>query len=272
MLDDDLRLREGGLEGGAGAHTSASSRRSTVEGTIVGAGLRAVLAVDQDVVEGADRAGGAHEDARVHVRGARGTLDAHRVAVHVDLTGDIHNTEVAKGVLSPSVGSLAVDQLSVGIDGGPGARGTIGEADPHRLAGGNGGGDDGLNGVDPRAGDAPDDENEVLARTVGEFVLVRATLTKPSLTIGGGRVDTHAGHAQGRELGGISVSQGSGTLPVSRNMLVCVRHKCLREEQVLLDVVGAAVDGRVNMAHRGSTCLANCEGGQHQGLHCVAHL
>ncbi len=42
-----------------------------------------------------------------------------------------------------------------------------------------------------------------------------------------------------------------------------------------LDVVvlaGMAVECRVSVAHGGSTGLANCKGGQHQGVHCRAHL
>lgn len=47
--------------------------------------------------------------------------DAHAVAVHVDLLGDINDALGREGVFAPGVGDLSIDDLRVGIDAGPGS-------------------------------------------------------------------------------------------------------------------------------------------------------
>jgi len=176
------------------------------------------------------------------------------VSVHIDLAGDVDHAPLSESEFTPGVGSLTVDHLGVAIDGGPSAGGTIGKAHPKGLAGSDASGDGGLDSVDPRAGDAPDDEDEVLAGIVDELVLVGTVLAEPGLAVGGVGIDAQRVNAHGGESAGVSVGQGGISF---------------------LDVVvpaGMVVNGRMSVTHGGSTCLADCKGGQHQGLHCVAHL
>ena len=94
---------------------------------IIGAWLRTVLAVDEKVAIGAHVSGRAHKDARVHICRAGWADDAKRMPAHVDFTRDINHTPLSEGEFTPGVGSLAVDELSIGIDGGPSTGGTVGE-------------------------------------------------------------------------------------------------------------------------------------------------
>lgn len=204
-------LAEGCLEGGTGAHATAATGGSTLVVTIVGTRLGAVVAVDQDVVKGADVAAGALEDTGVHVGDTARADDAQRVAAHVDLARDVDHAPLAKGEFSPGVGCLAVDQLGVGVDGAPGTRGTVGEGDPDGLTGGDGGGDMGLDDVDPGAGDAPDDEDQVFARVVAELVLVSTVASEPDRAVVALRVDTGGQNSHGGESADISGSDGCGT-------------------------------------------------------------
>ena len=70
-----------------------------------------------------------------------------------------------------------------------------------------------MNGVDPRARNTPDNEDQILARAVDEFVQIRAVLTEPRLAVRDGRVSSNVG-AQGGEFAGISSGKGRGTFPV----------------------------------------------------------
>lgn len=86
---------------------------------IVGAGLRAVLAVDEKVAIGAHVSGRANKDTRVHVCRAGWTDDAERMAAHVDFTRDINHTPLSESEFTPGIGGLTVDELGIGIDGSP---------------------------------------------------------------------------------------------------------------------------------------------------------
>lgn len=136
------------------------------------------------------------------------------MAAHVDLARDVDNTPLAEGELAPGVGCLAVHQLGVWVDGSPCAGGSVGERDPGGLVGSQGGGDGGLHRVDPRAQDAPDDEDQVFTGIVDELVLVGTVRTQPSLSVVGVRVQADGFQTQGGEFGGIDIGEGCITFPV----------------------------------------------------------
>jgi hypothetical protein len=104
----------------------------TSKGTILRTALRARRAVQQLVsVLAARLAGGALEDASIHVRGAVRTCDLHAVAVHEDLHADIGHALGREGVFAPRVADLAVAELRVAVDSrpGPGRAGREGKCD-----------------------------------------------------------------------------------------------------------------------------------------------
>lgn len=210
-----MHLRESCLERGAGAHAATSTGRCTVVGTVVGSGLRPVLAVDQDVTSGADLSRGALKNTGGHVADARGTDNAHGMATHVDLPRDINDTPLAKSELAPGVGSLAVDELGVRVDGRPGARCAVCKRDPNRLSSRNGSSDRGLDGIDPGACNAPDHKDQIFTRLVDELVLVRTIVTEPRVPVGECGVDAESSNTQGSEFAGIGSGQGRGAFPVS---------------------------------------------------------
>jgi len=244
-------LRPRHSERGAGAHTTTATGRRTGVCAIVGTGLRSVGAVLELISERADVAGGADEHASIHVRGAARANNAEAVSVHVDFTADVDNTIIAKGELHPCVGGLAVDELGVAIDGSASAGRAVGEGDSQARPSGDRCGDGRLDGIDPRACNAPADQHKVFAGIVLKVGLVRTILGQPGLSVGDGGVDTQACNTKGGELGGISIGQGCGTFLLDVVVLACV-----------------AVEGRMLLvANGGSICLASCKGGQHQGVH-----
>ena len=123
------RLLKGGGDEGVGADEAATRWGASV-GAGGGAWLGASGAVEEVVAGHAGVAGLAGEDTGVHVRLAVVGADGHAVAGHVWKTGDVKGAELAvEGVLAPGVGDLAVEHLSVLVDGGPGTRGAGGERD-----------------------------------------------------------------------------------------------------------------------------------------------
>lgn len=188
--------------------------------TVVGTGLRAVGTVLEDIAESADIAGGTLEDTGVHVSNAAGADNAESVAVHLDLSRDIDDTPLTKGELAPGVGELSVDELGITIDGGEGTRDTIGERNPNGLASWDGGSDVRLNGIDPRASNAPDDQDQVLAGLVGELALVGTVCTDPGGSVGSVGVDTGRHDTERREFAHVSSSDGHITFPIEEVSLV----------------------------------------------------
>lgn len=181
---------------------------------VVGAGLRAVGTVLEDVAESADIAGRAFEDAGVHISNAAGADNAESVAVHLDLARDVDDTPLTKGELAPGVGELSVDELGITIDGGEGTRHTIGERNPNGLASWDRGSDVRLDGIDPRASNTPDDQDQVLAGLVGELALVGTVSTDPGSSVGGVGVDTGRHDTKRGEFAQVSGSDGHITFPV----------------------------------------------------------
>lgn len=179
-------LTEVGVEVGGVAHVAASTRVSTVVGALVGALLAAVLAVLELVLEPARGGAGvlADEDAGLHVRHAVGSDDGHVAADHVDLAGNVDDAVGAEGVLAPGLGNLTVDKVGVVVHDGPSTAGAIGEGEGLVLAGGNADGDKGSLGVDPRAGGAPDNEDDVLVGLVVVGVGPLAIRADPDLGAG----------------------------------------------------------------------------------------
>lgn len=177
---DGMRLGEGGDEVGAITHAAAAAGGRASIGAVVGARLRAGLAVLEDVaVLAAGLAGGADEDAGVHIGGALRALDGDVVAIHVDFTGDIDNAVRAGGPLNPGLGDLTVDEFGVVVDGGHGAGEGVAEAQGVAGASSDGDGDEGLLSVDPGRGRSPDNNDDVLTRVVAELVGVGPILTDP---------------------------------------------------------------------------------------------
>ena len=136
------------------------------------------------------------------------------MAIHVHLPADINNTVLAKCILAPRVARLPVDELGVRVHGGPGTGRAVGKGDGQGRPSGDGGGDAWLDGVDPRACNAPDDEDQVFAAAVGEFVRVGPVGAEPGCAVGDGRVNARGKDAQGGEFGGVRVSESGGSFPV----------------------------------------------------------
>jgi hypothetical protein len=131
-----INLRKGGGERGAVAQAAAATAGEATVGAILGSRLRSGGTVEEFVVGYARVSGRADEDTAVHIRGALGTDDAHRVAAHVDLARDIDDAYGAHGVLAPGVDDLAVVRGRVGVDGRPSANGARGKADDLASASG----------------------------------------------------------------------------------------------------------------------------------------
>lgn len=200
-------------------HATTSTGWCSSKGTIVGTGLGSVGTVLEDVAGRADISARADKDACVHVRGARRADDAEAVSVHVDLARHIDHTPLAKGELHPGVAGLAVDELSVRVDGGASARGAVSEVDHHRGAGGDRSGDGGLNCVDPRAGDTPADKDDVFTSIVDEvglpWVAVALAAGQPGKSVGNGRVHAQVRDTETAESAGVGIAEGGGTLSIS---------------------------------------------------------
>lgn len=192
-----------GLDVGGAAHVTAATGGSAVEGAVGGALLRAVLAVDELVLEPAGLSTVlALEDARLHVGNTVAGVDGHVVAGHVDLTGNVDAAPLAEGVLAPGLGDLAVDELGLVVDGGPGTAGTVGEGESLVAAGREGNGDERVVGVDPRSGGAPDDKDNVLIGLVAVLVGVGAVVANPDLGLARGEgVLANGDQAKSKELG-----------------------------------------------------------------------
>lgn len=124
------------------------------------------------------------------------------MAAHVNLAGDVDAAPLAESVLAPGLGNLAVDELGTLVDGGPGTRGAVGERESRVGAGSEGKGNEGLVGVDPRGGGAPDDEDDVLVRLVGVLVGVVTVGADPDLVLTSGEgVLANGDQAESEELG-----------------------------------------------------------------------
>lgn len=176
-------LEEGGLEVGRRTHVTAATRGSTGVGAVGSTLLRSVGAVLERVAELTAVAAVAYEDAGVHVGHAVGSGDAHAVAGHVDLSGDVDSRVRAEGELAPGVGDLTVDGLGVRVDTSPGTGLTVSERDGLRRAGSKVYGDIRLDGVHPGASATPDDEDHVSTGVVGEGVGPLSIAAQPNGTV-----------------------------------------------------------------------------------------
>jgi hypothetical protein len=205
--------REVGVKLSALTKTTASTASSTAIGAILSTGLGASCAVLELISSHADIAFGADEDAGIHVANTLGSNNGHLVTLHVGLAADIHNSVVFERVLAPGVADLTIEHLGVLIDGRPGARLAIGEGDCLAGTVGNGDGDQGLNGIDPRTHRAPDDEDDVLARLVMELIGVWAVIAQPDAFVGGFAVHAKRFESHfGEELDGVAIRESTGSL------------------------------------------------------------
>jgi len=79
------------------------------------------------------------------------------VSVPIDQSRDVDDAGGSEGVLCPGVGDLSVDEGGVGIDGRPGTRLLVGEADCCAPLRGKGDSDEGRVGVYPGGAGPPND-------------------------------------------------------------------------------------------------------------------
>jgi hypothetical protein len=196
------------------------------------------------------------------------------VALHVGLAADVDDAHRAEGVLAPRVGDLAVEHGGVVIDGRPGARLARGEADGGAGAVGYGGGDERLHDVDPRPLRAPDDEHDVPAGLVAEFVCVGPVVAEPDALVRGVAIDAERFEAQLRhELDRVAVRQRAGSLEdgavfgvLGRVYLPLKWLTCSRRLDLPFDVerLGFFLRVEVGMSEGAGDHLANGDGGQHQ--------
>jgi hypothetical protein len=159
---------------------TATARRATIR-PILRAGLRPGRAIQQLIASLAARDARVRtlEDAGRHIRRAARAHDAHAAAIHVDFPAHVDDAFGREGEFAPRLAHLAVDELSVGEDGGPGAGLAVGEGDGDVAAGGHGEGDEWCIGVYPGGGGAPDGEHEVFAGGIDELVGVGAVFANP---------------------------------------------------------------------------------------------
>ena len=180
-----IHLSKGRLNVVVGANKAATAG-SAVVGSGHGSLLRVGCAVDELVTGGADVAGETLEDAGVHVRDALGRLDGHVATLHVDLAGDIKGAELAiESEFTPSLGDLAVDQLSIVVDGGPATAnsGRVGNVEAGTVL--EIVGDVRLVDIDPAGSRSPDNDTDVLAAVVDELAGVVTIVAQPSGAVAG---------------------------------------------------------------------------------------
>jgi len=175
------------------AHTAASARwhrTSTIIGSaVVGTRLRASGAVEQRVTSFTRVARVADKDASFHVGDALWGSNLHATSGHVNFARHIDGRPGAgEGELAPSVAHLAVDELRVAENGGPGAGLTVGERHNLRFAGFDDSRDMRWDRIHPGALRAPDDENDGLAGVVDKVVRVGAAGAEPYRPVVGCRV------------------------------------------------------------------------------------
>jgi hypothetical protein len=104
------------------------------------------------------------EHAATEIRCADTVGNAHGATAHVDLARHIEGGPLAvEGIFTPGLGDLApLRHLGVSVDRSPRARCAVGEGDSLDSASWNGDCDQRLDGIDPGASGAPDDEDELL--------------------------------------------------------------------------------------------------------------
>ena len=191
-------LLEGRLDEVVGPDEAATGGGAAV-GTGHGTLLATGGAVEELVAGPARVAREALEDAGGHVGAALGGLDAHAVAKHVDLAGNVKGAELAvEGEFTPGLGDLTVDHLGVLVDGSPATADARGVGDVERLAVLELVGDQRLVDVDPAGGGSPDDDGDVLTTEVLELGDIVAVVAQPSGTVVGVGVGTEE-NTDGRE-------------------------------------------------------------------------
>ena len=264
------------LQGSGVTHATAAAGGSTIVSAIVGTLLRAVGAVVQLVLEpAACGAACAFEDAGIHVRRAGWADDLHAATLHVHLTADVDNTVGSEGVFTPRLRHLAVDEGGIRVESRPGARSARGEGNGTALARSYGDSDERLNGVDPGAGGAPDDENGVISGVVGEFVCERAIIAQPDAAvvrdgIGASRCEADGGQP-GSDRGEIGVALLEGAASAISSDLVTVIRMCFRD---LLNIIRGRrlPDVPMDMAVVASQSLAGGHGREGNGSNGAAHF
>lgn len=276
------RSIEIGLELSAVAETAASTAGGAVVEAVLRTGLRGGVAVLELVARHANVAVRADEDAALHVADAGGADDAHLVALHVGLAADVDDAHRAEGVLAPRVGDLAVEHGGVAMDGRPGARLARGEADGGAGAVGDGGGDERLYDVDPRPLRAPDDEHDVLAGLIAEFVCVGPVVAEPDALVRAVAIDAERFEAHLRhELDRVAVRQRAVSLEdgavfgvLGRVYLPLKWLTCSGRLDLPFDVerLGFFLRVEVGMFEGAGEHWANGDGGQHQSSGWVTHI
>jgi hypothetical protein len=204
------------------------------------------------------------------------------VALHVGLAADVDDAHRAQGVLAPRFGDLAVEHGGVVIDGRPGARPARGEADGGAGAVGDGGSDERLHDIDPRPLLAPDDEHDVLAGLVAEFVGVGPVVAEPDALVRAVAIDAERFEVQlPQEPDRVGVRQRAGSLDdgavfgvlgrvyVPLKWLICSGRLDLPFD---VERLGFFLRVEVGMSEGAGDHLANGDGGQHQGCGWVTHV
>jgi hypothetical protein len=171
-------LSENGLDevvrGTNKAATAGSTAVHARLGTLLG---RAVL---KSIAKFASVARVASEDALLHVGDTGLAGDGHAATLHVGKTGDIDGREfTVVGEFTPSVADLSVNHGGILVDGRPSARGASLDRDVESASVDELVGDQRNNGVDPRSSRSPEDDDNVLARFVGELGNVITVIANP---------------------------------------------------------------------------------------------
>ncbi len=189
----DPHLRQISLQVSLTTKTTASTTGSTAVGASRSTRVLGGIAVEELIISHANITALADKDTGFHVAEAGRADNGHLLALHVRFPANVHHSIwVSKSIFAPGVGDLPVQHRSVLVDGRPGARLAIRKADGGGGAVGDGDGDMGLNSVDPGALDAPNDQDQVFAGLVAEFVGVGPVLAKPDTVSGAVAVDAES--------------------------------------------------------------------------------